>query len=113
MDTTTKNFLVERGYKEDVDCKILEGIFDKQDSIKKFNVSIRDNSSGMLFGRIDEKNIKCRVEADRIIIEKKNTVIMNIIADEIHDCLFTKYGNDKFEFDFEIKELSYSLYVEV
>ena len=46
-------------------------------------------------------------------ISRCSTVIMNILLDEINNCLFKDYGEGLFEFEFEVRDFGYSLHVEV
>ena len=115
MDKTVESFLIDRGHEKDDNADFLKNFFSKQENLKRFNVSVKDNFFGMLFARMDENNVQCRYDGneDRLIATKEHNIIMNIVKNNIYDCIFKKYGSDKFEFDFKIKNIWFSIYIVV
>ena len=59
------------------------------------------------------------VQNHRLILKRKrsrekfDTVIMNILLDEINNCPVKVYGNGLFEFEFEMRDFRYSIHIAV
>lgn len=116
MNTIDRNFLINHGFQEDTDKKVLSGLFTNNKKIKEVNISVNLTEPFMLLARSKEKNVTVEVKyiQDNRLILKKNsgrcsTVIVNILLDEIHNCLVKDYGNGLFEFEFEVRDFRYSL----
>ena len=120
MNTIDRNFLLNHGFQEDTDKKVLSELFTKHNKFREVNISVNLTEHSMLLARSRERNVTIEVNSiqeNRLILKKSSgrcsTVIMNILLNEIHNCLVKDYGNGLFEFEFEVRELAYSLYIEV
>lgn len=118
MNTIDREFLLNHGFTEDTDKKVLSELFTKNTKFKEVNISVNLTEHSMLLARSKEKNVSVEVNSiqDNRLILKKNsgrcsTVIMNILLDEIHNCLFKDYDNGLFEFEFEVRDFRYSLHI--
>jgi hypothetical protein len=118
MNTIDREFLINHGFEEDTDKKVLSELFTKHNRFKEVNISVNLTEHSMLLARSMEKNVAVEINSiqDNRLILKKNsgrcsTVIMNILLDEIKDCLFKNYGNGLFEFEFEVRDFRYSLHI--
>lgn len=120
MNTIDRNFLLNHGFQEDTDKKVLSELFTKHNRFKEINISVNLTYPSMLLVRSKEKNVSVEVnciQEKRLILKKNSgrcsTVIMNILLDEINNCLFKDYGNGLFEFEFEVRDFRYSLHVTI
>ena len=120
MNTIDRDFLINHGFQEDADKKVLSELFTKHSKFKEVNISVNLTEHSMLLARSKEKNVTVEVNSiqDNRLILKKNsgrcsTVIMNILLDEINNCLVKDYGNGLFEFEFEVRGFGYSLHLTV
>lgn len=118
MNTFNKEFLINHGFKDDADKKVLSGLFTKHSKFKEVNISVNLTEPAMLLARSKEKNVTVVVnfiQENRLILKKNSgrcsTVIMNILLDEINGCLVKDYGNGLFEFEFEVRDFRYSLHI--
>lgn len=118
MNTIDRDFLINHGFTEDADKKVLSELFTNNKRFKKVNISVNVTEPSMLLARSKEKNVTVEVNSvqeNRLILKKNSsrfsTVIMNILLDEIKDCLFKDYGNGLFEFEFEVRSFRYSLHI--
>ena len=120
MNTFAREFLINHGFTEDSEKKVLSKLFTKHNKLKEIDVSVNLTEHSMLLARSKEKNVTVEVNSiqDNRLILKKNTgrcstVIVNILLDEIHNCLVKDYGNGLFEFEFEVKDFRYSLHISI
>lgn len=122
MNITDRDFLINHGFTEDTDKKVLSELFTKHSKLRELDVSVNLTEHSMLLARSKEKNVTVEVNSiqeNRLILKRKrsrekfDTVIMNILLDEIHNCLFKDYGNGLFEFEFEMRDFRYSLHIAV
>lgn len=122
MNIFDRDFLINHGFQEDTDKKILSELFTKHNKFKEVNISINLTEPFMLLARSKEKNVSVEinsVQENRLILKRKrgrekfNTVIMNVLLDEINNCLVKDYGNGLFEFEFGVQYFRYSLHVAV
>lgn len=120
MNTIDRNFLINHGFIEDTNYKVLSRLFTNYKKFKEVNISVNLTKPSMLLARSKEKNVSVEVNSvqDNRLILKKNsgrcsTVIMNILLDEINDCLVEDYGNGLFDFELEIRDFRYSLHIEI
>lgn len=76
----------------------------------------------MLLVRIKEKNVIVEmnnIQKNRLILKRKwsrekfDTVIMNVLFDEINGCLYKDYGNELIQFEFEVRDFRYLLHIVV
>lgn len=118
MNTIDRKFLITHGFTEDTDKKVLSELFTKHNKFKEVNISVNLTEPSMLLARSREKNVTVEVNSvqnNRLILKKNSgrcsTVIMNILLDEINNCLFKDYGNGLFEFEFEVRDFRYSLHI--
>lgn len=118
MNTIDRNFLINHGFQEDTDKKVLSKLFTDNKRFKEVNISVNITEPFMLLARSKEKNVGVEVNSiqDNRLILKKNsgrcsTIIMNIFLDEINGCLVKDYGNGLFEFEFEVRDFRYSLHI--
>lgn len=120
MCTLDKNFLINHGFIEDTDKKVLSELFTKYNKFKEVNISVNLTEPCMLLARSKEKNVIVEVnciQENRLILKRKrsrekfDTVIMNVLLDEIEGCLVKDYGNGLFEFEFEVRDFGYSLHI--
>ena len=122
MNTIDRDFLLNHGFTEDSENKTLSELFTKHNKFKEVNISVSLTEHSMLLARSKEKNVTVEVNSiqnNRLILKRKrsrekfDTVIMNILLDEINNCLVKDYGNGLFEFEFEVRNFRYSLHVTV
>ena len=122
INTIDREFLINHGFTEDSENKTLSELFTKHNKFREVNISVNFIEPCMLLARRKEKNVTVdinSIQENRLILKRKrsrdkfDTVIMNILLDEIKGCLFKDYDNGLFEFEFEVRELAYSLYIEV
>jgi len=120
MDTTVKEFFIRHGFLEDTNKKVLSGLFANNKKFKEVNISVYLTEPFMLLARSIERNVAVDVNSvrDNCLVLKSSgrygkcrTVIMNILLDEINDCLVKNYGNGLSEFEFEVRGFRYSLHV--
>lgn len=119
MNTFNKEFLINHGFQDDTDKKVLSEIFTKNKKFKEVNISVNLTEPVMLLARSKERNVTVdinSVQENRLILKKSgrcSTIIMNILLDEINNCLVKYYGNGLFEIEFEVRNFRYSLHVAV
>lgn len=120
MNTIDRNFLLNHGFKEDTNKKVLTKLFTNNKKFKEVNISVDLTRSAMLLVRSKEKNVTVEVnciQENRLILKKNSgrcsTVIMDILLDGINGCLVEDYGNGLFDFEFEVRDFRYSLNVVV
>lgn len=120
MNTIEKEFLINHGFQDDADKKVLSGLFTKNTKFKEVNISVNLTEPAMLLARSKERNVTVdinSVQENRLILKKNSgrcsTIIMNILLDEINNCLFKDYGNGLFEFEFEVRGFRYSLHISI
>ena len=122
MNTIDRNFLIAHGFTEVTDKKVLSELFTIHNKFKEVSISVNFTEPAMLLARSREKNVTVEVNSiqeNRLILKRKrsrdkfDTVIMNILLDEIKGCLFKDYDNGLFEFEFEVRDFRYSLHIAV
>jgi len=122
MNAIDKNFLINHGFQEDTDKKILSKLFTNNTRFKEVNISVNLTEPFMLLAHSKEKNVIVEVNSiqdNRLILKKKRSrekfdpIIMNILLDEINNCLVKNYGNGLLEFKFEVRDFRYSLHIEL
>lgn len=120
MSTLNKNFFINHGFVEDTDKKVLSELFTKQNRFREINISVNLTEPYMLLARSKEKNVSVEtncIQESRLILKRKrskerfDTVIMNVLLDEINGCLVKDYGNGLYECLFEVRGLRYSLHI--
>lgn len=120
MDTIDRDFLINHGFQEDTNNKVLSELFTKHSRFREVNISVNLTEPCMLLARSKEKNVTVEVNSiqeNRLILKRKqsreefDTVIMNILLDEINDCLFKDYGNGMIQFEFEVRDFRYLFHV--
>lgn len=118
MNAIDREFHLKHGFTEDTDKKALSKLFTSNKKFKEVNISVELTEPFMLLARSKEKNVNVEVEVDtvqgkRLILEsggRCSTVIMDILLDEICNCFVKDYGG-LFEFEFEVRDLCYSLHI--
>ncbi len=122
MNTIDREFLINHGFTEDSENKTLSELFTKHNKFREVNISVNFTEPCVLLARSKERNVTIEINSiqeNRLILKRKrsrekfDTVIMNILLDEINNCLVKDYGNGLFEFEFEVKDFRYSLHVAV
>lgn len=119
MNTIDREFLINHGFQEDTDKKVLSKLFTNNKKFKEVNISVNLTEPFMLLARSKEKNVTVEVNSvqeNRLILKKGgrcSTIIMNILLDEINNCLVKDYGNGLFEFEFEVRNFRYSLHISI
>ncbi len=122
MNTIDKDFLLKHGFTEDADNKLLKELFANNKKFKEVNISVNFTEPFMLLARSKEKNVTVEVNSvqeNRLILKRKrnrekfDTIIMNILLDEINNCLVKEYGNKLIEFEFEVRNFRYSLHAAI
>ena len=122
MNTIDREFLINHGFTEDSENKTLSELFPKHNKFREVNISVNFTEPCVLLARSKERNVTIEINSiqeNRLILKRKrsrekfDTVIMNILLDEINNCLVKDYGNGLFEFEFEVKDFRYSLHVAV
>lgn len=116
MDNLNKDFLIQHGFIEDVDKKVLSEVFNSNTIFKQFDIEISITTPSMLLARVKGKKISVGVVIDngqQRIIAKQNdkfkTSVLNIVVDEIHDCLYKKTGDNMYQFTYEINNMCYTI----
>lgn len=122
MNTIDRDFLINHGFTEDTNKEVLSGLFTKHSKFREVNVSVNFTEPFMLLARSKERNVTVEINSiqeNRLILKRKrsrekfDTVIMNVLLDEIINCLVKDYGNGLFEFEFEVRDFRCSLHVSV
>ena len=122
MNTIDRKFLLKHGFKEDTDKKVLLELFTKHKKFGEVNILVNLTEPCMLLARSKEKNVLVEVnciQENRLILkikrssEKFDTVIMNVLIDEINNCLVKDFGNGLIQFEFEVRDFRYSLHIAV
>lgn len=120
MNTIDRDFLINHGFTKDTNKKVLSQLFTNHKNFKEVNISVNFTEPFMLLARSKEKNVSIEinsVQENRLILKKNSgrcsTVIMNVILDEINNCLLKDYGNGLFEFEFEVRNFRYSLHISI
>lgn len=116
MDIVDRNFLIKHGFSEDIDKKVLYELFANNSKLKSINISVHSAEPFMLLARNEENNVKAElnsVRERRLILKKNKTVIMNILLNEIDNCLIKNYGDELYDFEFELRGIRYSLNVTI
>lgn len=120
MNTIDRDFLINHGFTEDTNKEVLSGLFTKHSKFREINISVNLTEPTMLLARSKERNVSVEVNSiqeNRLILKKNSgrcsTVIMNVLLDEINNCLVKDYGNGLFEFEFEVRDFRYSLHISV
>lgn len=120
MNTFNRDFLLNHGFQEDTDKKVLSKLFTNHKKFGEVIISVNLTEPCMLLARSKEKNVSVEVnciQENRLILKKNSgrcsTVIMNILLDEIEGCLVKDYGNGLLEFEFEVRDFRYSLHVSI
>lgn len=122
MNTLDRNFLLNHGFQEDTNKKVLSELFTSHKKFKEVNISVSLIEPFMLLARSKEKNVSVEVNCiqdNRLILKRKrsrekfDTVIMNVLLDEINGCLVKDYGNGLLGFEFEVRNFSYSLHIKL
>lgn len=120
MNTIDREFLINHGFTEDSENKTLSELFTKHNKFREVNISVNFTEPCVLLARSKERNVTIEINSiqeNRLILKRKrsrekfDTVIMNILLDEINNCLVKDYGNGLFEF--EVRDFRYSLHVAV
>lgn len=122
MDALNKEFLINHGFKEDAYKKALRELFTSHKQFKEVNISVNSTEPFMLLARSREKNVSVKsniIQDKRLVLEKGsmgsgyNAVIMNILLDEINNCLYEYCGNGLYDFEFEVRGFRHSLHIAV
>lgn len=119
MNAIDRDFLLKHGFTEDAGNKLLKGLFANHKKFKEVNLSVKLTEPAMLLAHSKEKNVTADINSiqdDRLVLKKGSrceTVIMNILLDEIHNCLVEEYGTGMYDFEFEVRDFRYSLNVSV
>ncbi|MEY8518748.1 hypothetical protein AALC25_17985 [Lachnospiraceae bacterium 29-84] len=120
MNTIDRNFLINHAFQEDTDKKVLSGLFANNKKFKEVNISVHLTEPFMLLARSKERDVSVEVNSiqeNRLILKKNSgrfsTVIMDILLDEINDCLIKSYGNGLIQFEFEVRDFRYSLHISI
>lgn len=118
MNAIDREFHLNHGFTEDTDKKALSKLFNNNKKFKEVNISVDLTEPFMLLARSKEKNVNVEVDTvqgKRLILEsggRCSTVIMDILLDEICNCFVKDYGG-LFEFEFEVRDLCYSLHISI
>lgn len=115
MNTVDKQFFIEHGYKEDTNGEKLAEVF-RNKTFK--NVYVDVNKGTMLLARFEEKDVDVNPKKlsfdDSYIISKNDTMVICIEKNEIKDILYEEYKDEGYYiFEFEIKNIKYSLRITV
>jgi len=119
MNETDRDFLLKHGFTEDADNKLLKELIANYRKFKEVNISVNFTEPFMLLARSKEKNVTVEVNSvqeNRLILKKGgrcSTIIMNILLDEINNCLVKEYGNELYQFEFMVRDFRYSLHVAI
>lgn len=122
MDTINRDFLINHGFKEDTDRKVLSELFTGRKKFKEVNISVHFTEPSMLLARSKENNVIVKVnciQENRLILKRKrsrekfDTTIMNVLLDEINGCLVKDYGNGLIQFEFGVRDFRCSLNIAV
>jgi len=122
MNIIDRDFLINHGFQEDTDKKVLSKLFTNYTRFKEVNISVNLTEPFMLLAHSKENNVTVEIDFiqdKRLILknkrsrEKFDTIIMDILLDEINNCLVKDYGNRLFQFEFEVRDFRYSLHIEI
>lgn len=122
MNTIDRDFLINHGFQLDTDKKVLSKLFTNHNKFREVNISVDLTEPSMLPARSKEKNVSVEVNSvqeNRLVLKRKrsrekfDTVIMNVLLDEINGCLFNEYGNGLIQFELEVRDFRYSLHIAV
>ena len=95
MNTLDRNFLLNHGFQEDTNKKVLSELFTSHKKFKEVNISVSLIEPFMLLARSKEKNVSVEVNCiqdNRLILKRKrsrekfDTVIMNVLPEMESGC---------------------------
>ena len=122
MDTPKKENTIQnrevyfrQGFVEDADHKILREALSKCKKFSELSMTISATDPNVLFSRTKEKKVTVEINTamdERLIIignDKYKTRIMNILVDEIEDCLICINENRLYELQFFFRGLRYGI----
>ena len=110
-----KEFYFKHGFVEDTDKKMLFKIIANHKRFKEVNMTVSVEEPNMILARVNEGNVIVGVNSiqdKRLILEKNNkskTVILNILLDEITDCLVKEHCNKLYELQFLVRGFRYGV----
>ena len=68
-------------------------------TLEKIHIDAYLEEPYTLFARVDEKNIKVKLDDKRVVLTKKdNTTLANVPLDNIMKCMVKKHSNSRYEF---------------
>ena len=76
MNTIDRNFLLNHGFIEDTDKKVLSELFTKHKKFREVNISVNLTEPAMLLARSKEKNVTVEVNSiqeNRLILKRKRS----------------------------------------
>ena len=104
-----------QGFVEDADHEILREALSKRKKFSELSMTISATDPNVLFSRTKEKKVTVEINTamdERLIIignDKYKTRIMNILVDEIEDCLICVNENRVYELQFFFRGLRYGV----
>jgi hypothetical protein len=100
-------------FENDCNREIFGKIFGNSKKIKEIHIDTYVDKPFMLLARMDEKNVMV-FTGNRITIHKNDrykTIILNILLEEISDCMFKKYTDNQYEILFNVRNICYKILV--
>jgi len=110
-----KEVYFRQGFVEDADHKILRETLSKRKKFSELSMTISATDPNVLFSRTKEKKVTVEINTamdERLIIignDRYKTRIMNILVDEIEDCLICVNENKLYELQFFFRGLRYGI----
>lgn len=112
-----KEVYFRQGFVEDADHEILREALSKRKKFSELSMTISATDPNVLFSRTHEKKVTIEINTtmkmdERLIIignDKYKTRIMNILVDEIEDCLICINENKLYELQFFFRGLRYGI----
>ncbi len=117
MNTAMKKYLIYQGFKEDPDKKTLLNVLTSNKKHKSIYIGIDfSKKPKLLLASFREKGIGISEEDlkdGRFVLKKGKgmgmDVFVDVMLDEIGDCMVKNHGKNLFEFRFDVREVMYTL----
>ena len=102
------------GYVKDCNKELFGKIFNENVKIKEIHIDIYIENPYMLFSRISGKNVFTLKNSNRFIVcksDRHKTVVVNILLDEISNCMVKQYVDNQYEILFNIQNICYKIFI--
>lgn len=115
MKKNTRDFLIEHGYQDDSNNEHLLKLFSTTKKFKEAYITASFKNPPMILVRGYDKNVSVDLEElndGRLVLKRKDdTFILDLVLDEIKNCIFENYGKDLHEFIFDVRDAHHSILV--